>query len=136
MPGAIKFRSKQVEIHYKPSTPFDKAWVETLMLPGKKSSHVSFEEKFYELLLIAYCEEAGAYSSKKKRSNGEFFKGKNMIIDLLREYALAIKDMPDEIDPEWLKKRWLLIAERMGIKHLYGKDEGKPKSVIIHLPSE
>lgn len=129
MPGEIKFRSKQVDILYKPRTAWNKSWVETVMLKGKSSSHVSFEEKFYELLLIAQCEEDGDFGSTKKRSNGQPFKGKNMVVDILREYARAIEAMPSEVDPTWLKKRWLGIAERMNIRH-----EGKPKSVVNHVP--
>ena len=131
MPGAIKFLSKQVEIHYLPSGPYNKAWVDTFMLKGKNSSRVSFEEKFYELLLIAYCEEEGPFGSKKKRSNGQPLRGKNMVVDMLREYAKAIEAMPDSIDSDWLGNRWLGIAERMNIKHTSGKDEGKPKRVIF-----
>lgn len=135
MPGAMKFRSLQVDIIYKPATsPYDKAWVETCLLIGKKSSHVSFEEKFYEFLLIAQCEEDGDFPSTKRRSNGEFFRGKNMVVDMLRQYARAIEDMPPKPDPAWLKARWLEIAERLNVRWKNGKHEGEPKSVVNFIP--
>lgn len=126
----MRFRSKQVDILYKPGNPpWEKSWVETLMLPGRNSSHVSFEEKFYELVLIAQCEEDGDYPSTKNRSNGQPFKGKNMVVDILREYAKAIEQMPPKLDPMWLKARWLGIADRLKIM-----SNGKPKSVVNFVP--
>ena len=132
--GMLTFRSRQVDIIYKPKTPTSKSWVETKPLPGKVGSHVSFEEKFYELLLIAQCEEDGQFPSTKKRSTGELFKGKHKVIDFLRECAVSIKEMPPSVDPQWLKDRWLPTARRLGIRHTYGPDEGKPKSVVNFMP--